>query len=103
MAQRQRQDSEQSVTPKKSSKSRGASKKAYYAKGPTQLARNQLMASRRVTRRKTYWMSEEGKARKFAKMNTPEKLKALEKWKLAREQRRRVARETGKETVDKTA
>jgi len=88
-----RQESEKSVTPKRSSGSRRASKKAYYAKGPSQLAKNKASAARRVIRRKAYWMSEEGKARKFAKMNTPEKLVKREKWRLARAARRRDRKE----------
>ena len=103
MTERRKRDDEQSATPKKSSGSRNASKKAYYAKGPIQLARNILAASKRVVRRRDYWASEVGRSRKFDKMNTPEKLVKLKKWNLARDQRRRVARATGKETVDKTA
>jgi hypothetical protein len=44
-----------------------------------------------VARRKAYWASDAGKARKEAKMNTPEKLKKREAWKLARNARRKAA------------
>ena len=95
----QRQKNEQSVTPKKSSGRKGASKKAYYAKGPAQLAKNQAAAAKRVARRKAYWMSPEGQARKFAKMNTPAKLKKIENWKLARDARRRDRKETARQAA----
>lgn len=72
----------------KGAKSRGASKKAYHSQGPMILARNVARRAKRVARRKAYWNSPEGKARKFEKMNTPVKLKKLEAWKLARDARR---------------
>lgn len=90
----QRRDSEQSVTPKKSSGSKGASKKAYAAKGPSQLAKNQTAAAKRVARRKAYWASPAGQARKFEKMNTPEKLAKIEKWRVARTARRVADRQS---------
>jgi hypothetical protein len=98
MTERRKRDDEQSATPKKSSGSRNASKKAYAAKGPMQLARNRAAADRRVARRRTYWESPAGQARKFAKMNTPEKLEKHNLWVLARDARR-IARKNDKQAA----
>jgi hypothetical protein len=83
---------EQQPVKKAAKGSRGASKKLYYAKGPSQLAKNQAKAATRVARRKAYWASTAGMARKFEKMNTPVKLAKREKSKKARDERRRLAR-----------
>lgn len=78
-------------TNKGSGKSRYASKKAYFARNKDGAITKRHKANRaaRAKRRAEYWASTEGQNRKFEKMNTPEKLKQAEAWKVARAARRR--------------
>jgi len=73
---------------------RYVSKKNYFARNKDGAISNRNRARRlaRVARRKVIWTSIAGKARKFAKMNTPEKLAKQAKSKTARAARRRERR-----------
>jgi hypothetical protein len=70
---------------------RYASKKNYFARNKDGAVSNRNRDRRLATakRRAAYWATVAGKARKFAKMNTPEKLAAKAKSLKARDARRR--------------
>jgi hypothetical protein len=80
------------VKPAKAPKgSRYASKKAYFARNANGAIskRNKARRLAAAERRKKYWATEAGQARKAAKVNTPAKIKAREEAKVARAARRR--------------
>ena len=83
---------ENAAKPAKAPKgSRYASKKNYFARNANG-AISKRNKARRLTaaeRRKKYWATEAGQARKAAKVNTPEKVKARAASKVARNARRR--------------
>ena len=89
----------------KSSKSRGAAKKAYFARNKdfaiSNKNRDKGLARRK--RRAEYWASPAGKARKEAKWNTPEKIKQRAKALLARDARRRSRQETAQQNPQSTS
>lgn len=78
-------------TPKRSTSNRYASKKAYFARNQNGAIskKNKARRARRATRRKEYWATPEGVARKAAKMNTSVKVAGREQWHKARDVRRR--------------
>lgn len=77
--------------PMKSGKSRYASKKNYFARNANGAISKRHKATRAAAaaKRKDYWDSPVGKARKEAKMSTPEKIAARAASKVARDARRR--------------
>ena len=77
--------------PMKSGKTQYASKKAYFARNANGVVskRNKARRAAAAAKRKAYWNGPDGQARKDAKMNTPEKIKARAAAKVARASRRR--------------
>ena len=72
-----------------SGKKRSASKNNYFSAGPSRIPKNKARRAASRKKRADYWKSAAGQARKAEKMNTPEKQKAREEWKVARDLRRR--------------
>lgn len=86
------QNSDAPSKPMKSSgKTRYASKKAYFTRNSNGVVskRNKARRTAAAAKRKAYWSSPDGQARKEAKMNTPKKIKARAAAKVARASRRR--------------
>ena len=75
----------------KSGKTRRVSKKAYFARNANGAIskKNKMRRFASAAKRKAYWNGPDGQARKDAKMNTPEKIKARAAAKVARASRRR--------------
>jgi hypothetical protein len=93
----------ENTTPVKSSgKNRYASKKAYFARNVNGAISKRHKANRAASaaKRKAYWASEVGQARKAAKMNTPEKQAKKAASLKARDARRRE-RKLAEQKVDK--
>jgi hypothetical protein len=80
--------------PKRSTSSRYASKKAYFARNTNGAItkKNKARKLTRAKRRKTYWATPESVARKAAKLNTPGKVAGREQWHKDRDARRRERR-----------
>ena len=96
---------EEDTAPKKQAKSSGsknASKKNYFSRNKDGVLTKKRKERRAevVKKRKAYWVSPEGEARKEAKMNTPEKIEKRKLSKMARHQRR-VERQLAEQTASR--
>lgn len=82
---------EVSGKPLKSKGNRYASKKAYFARNTNGAIskKNKARRAAAAAKRKAYWDTLPGRARKEAKMNTPEKVKARAAAKVSQKERRR--------------